>query len=328
MAEEEWFATQSGSEGPCSGVRVCPPSLLSIIKSFYCGGDTEKRYCFYKLHQLDGVDPCNRIEVSNCVDTRDGNGAVRLYCANMTDDLSSVIDGLVDEMWEIMSLEDRVVSVNVEIMKQDIKNRLGFIQFVKNNNGHTTRGNASDPAVSYIVIDVGRTLNDETVLEFGETHGASGIITHNVMRPLYIGDLLFALTKKQTSQDKNNVEIMLKAILIHELRHVWQHLQFGKSNTRSMEISGWFGSVDGQVGNIDIMSEVDAYDFQRDFEESKFPCNVRYSDYTNKFRRAEGNDDVVTRQKVNFLWADRTISYKDKKIKGTYIFRNQYGLNR
>jgi hypothetical protein len=318
---DRWNVTINGGSEPCIGLCVSSASLLSIFTKFKNENDTEKCYCFYKVHQSGGYEQCNK-PGDSCWDSRDSRNIVQLHCANNADDFSGVVDDLVDEMWSIMSQEDKNLSMNsVEIMKHDIKNRLGLIKLVKNNCGHTTKRNVIDDSpISYIVIDIGRTLSDDSVREFK----ANDIIKHNIMRPLYISDLLFALTKNHTVQDENNVEVMLKAVLIHELRHVWQHIQAEKDNSRHEEIRMWFTVVNGRDGNIDIMSEVDAYDFQRDFEESKFPEDVRCSNYTKRFKKSEDGAEGMVKTKVEFLWA----SYKNKKVENAYVFRNHYGLNR
>jgi len=320
--------------------RSNPTILCSIFKMFNIEHDNEKSYCFFKFH-TDGSKACYRI-VDECP------LSPNFYCANRVDGFSEVIDELVEEMWELMDPEDRELDGSMRQMRRNIKKRLRFI--ILDRGGQTDAHKVTGGHDS-IVSDIRINVNKQSITTLGPKWKARHVIEHPNMRANLVGDLLYALVYlRPVANDESDIEVMLKAVLIHELRHVWQYMQPINNNIRrSKEIYGWFEPVwlyDHINDGIDIMAEVDAYEIQRRYENDRFQQNRRLikSDSTKKFNILE-ND---TQGKVEYLWNWQenpsiqkktsiqeesyiplgygTKTKKDSQGNEKYLFRNTYGL--
>jgi hypothetical protein len=220
--------------------------------------------------------------------------------------------------------------VGEEEMIRQMKNELYIIKLVKDRSAHIANvyGGINKSGIS---INVSRGENDPFV------DGDDILI--RTEESANIGVLLKRLIDRQSDEmsgEMNDiVEKKLKAVLIHELRHIWQNVQF--KLLPNSEMGQWMRQDDN--GAIDIMVEVDAFELQRLFESvnSVFRKGVtemflRISQETRtKYVKSDNHTikEQIRQGKARFLWNEYgygSHKYKEGIYCGNYIYKNSYGL--
>jgi hypothetical protein len=322
-AENEWDAIQNGSSEPSCRVCVLPPSVLSIFRRFYGGSDTETFYCFKRFHAQPDAD-CLSQDVGCSIRYVDGIER-EFRCAHGIDHFDTLIDSIVNEMWAI----DGRSGLTVEVMQQQIKNMLYTIRLVKARDDD--KDNGAHKAIRYgdnsgsidnggISINVHRGITNQSY----ENDPTSAI---KYVESANSGKLLRSLIARQgdaiSGEIDSIVENKLISVLIHELRHIWQMVQYKLSP--NSETGMWMRKDTNKT--IDIMTEVDAFEIQRLFEKRR--SIVANSGASIRFEDIEKNRDFSADRKImekaKFLW-DIYKYGKMQNERNQFMFRNSFGL--
>jgi hypothetical protein len=180
-----------------------------------------------------------------------------------------------------------------------------------------------------ICINVSRGINNTTKLDIKDEESAN------------IGVLLEELIGRQiddiSSEQDSIVEEKLKSVLIHELRHIWQIVHSKSTLGPHSKIGQWW--VRDADGAVDIMSEVDAFEIQRLFENAN---NISPAGATGMFLKINQNtrtehvklgsdrntvENQIREKKASFLWKEYgygNIKHASGRYKDKYIYRNGY----
>jgi len=287
-----------------------PLNLCSIFKKFSDEPEKDEQfYCFRKFH-VNSTPICGT-DVVGCKQWI-GKKNVDCYCAHKRERFSTLVEDLIEITGQIMDEENEIdgkkdITVCVEEMKRQVMNSLHVIRLYKGDSEKETHG--------ALLLETGKAAIEINIKREKNTGKETYIDAADV------GSLLKALNGKPNGWDMM-VEHKIGAVLIHELRHVWQRVQPNGSDTRK-----WFETESGENGGkdkvIDIMAEVDAFDIQSKYEGKYLEEKKNeYSNTTVIFRKYEKDMEKKIReksvtvdervrlraelmkQKAEFLWKD------------------------
>jgi len=308
-ADPNWDDTQIPDDGdndltPCGepeNSNVVSTSLCSIFKAFDSrDSGTEKIYCFKKFHQqtYEGCDikekGCSQLILLED-ETEPSNRCCN--CADKIDGFSTLIDNMLRKMWDVMSVEDQRQSVSVEEMKRTIKNRLWMVRLIKDDGSNRQAPRNRPVPHAAMQWEHMKKSGIDINIYYGKN------LPQDVPpEPAHIKKLVDTLENTQDNKVPI-VELKFEAVLIHELRHVWQHTQPTNSSSEMWEKWGWL--IKDAAERRDIMLEVDAFEIQGKFERRQnLLQSTDFSESTTKFWQVDknGTEDNKDKVKAQYLW--------------------------